>query len=116
MENKYLKKIPLLLASSYAGVMGFAAFIDPQSRQHLGPRERLSQWADMFRGALHPMIAFCGLTSITGFLQYYETKNINWAIGAGFIASILPFTSFIIKPVYTRLLEADKKGDTKDTD
>jgi hypothetical protein len=104
MEKKYFKKIPLILSCSYVGLMGFAAFIDPQSRQHLGPRERLAQWSDMFRGALIPLASFSALTSISGFLQYYETRNINWAIGATLVAAVLPYTSLVIKPVYSRLL------------
>lgn len=84
--------------------MGAVAFIDPYSRQHLGPRERLSQWSDMFRAALIPMSSLCILTSLSGALQYYETHNTNWAIGAGLTAAILPYTMLIIKPVYSRIL------------
>lgn len=71
MENRYFKKLPLVLSSSYTGLMAYAAFIDPQSRQHLGPRERLAQWSDMFRAALVPLGSLCVITAISGALQYY---------------------------------------------
>ena len=71
MDNKYFKKLPLVLASSYTGLMAYGAFIDPYSRQHLGPRERLAQWSDMFRAALVPLGSMCVVTALGGALQYY---------------------------------------------
>lgn len=109
MENKYFRKLPLILSTTYVGLMAYPAFIEPYSRQRLDPRERLSQWTDAFKSCLVPMASLCVLTALSGALQYSETRNINWAIGTGLITAILPYTALVIKPVYDKILDADKK-------
>ena len=106
MDTRDFKKLPLVMSCVYSGIMTYCAFLDPQSRRRLNPSERLLQWGDMFRASLIPMGALSALTSLTGLLQYYSSKNINWAIGSGIFAAILPYTMLILKPIFVNLLEA----------
>jgi hypothetical protein len=104
MKNSYLRKLPLTLTCIYTGIMGFSAFIDSKGRKRLGPRERLSQWASMYKATLIPMSLLNIGISISGILEYYDTKNSNWAMGAGLMTGIISYTLFIIRPVIIKVL------------
>ena len=116
MDNEYVKKLPLILSTLYVGTMSFGAFLDPLSRTRLNARQKLTQWSDMFRASLVPMTSLCVLSSLAGFLRYYQTMNASWAVGSGIMAAILPYTMVIVRPVFSRLLDEDKKDAPKDSD
>lgn len=62
------------------------------------------------------MLSLSSGISLMGFFEYSERRNANWAIGAGIFAVIVPYTLLILRPLYIRLLEAERNGDTKETD
>lgn len=91
--------------------MGTIAYIDPPSRNSLNARDRKKQWSHMYRAILVPMSSLCMLTAISSTLKYFHTDNTNWAIGTAIIATILPFSLFLMKPVYSKILSADEECD-----
>ena len=42
--------------------------------------------------------------SILGALEYYETKNPSWALGAGVMAGIMSYTLMIVRPIFNKIL------------
>lgn len=54
--------------------------------------------------------------SAEGLYSYFRTENIFYAYGAATWSLAFPFTYFIIRPIYTKLLKADEDKQNEGTE
>ena len=54
--------------------------------------------------------------TLGGLVQWYLTDNVLWAIGAGFLVFVIPFTVIVLKPINDQLLDLEAQRTESETE
>ena len=103
---------PRSIAFLFAGAAGYVGFVDPHVRNSLEQtRQRLRQWACMYKLSIKVMGSLALIGAGFGALCYWKTKQNLWAVGAGLMASLWPYTMVVLMPTNKYLMDLDQKLD-----
>lgn len=105
---------PRSLALFFAGATSYIAFIDPNVRNAFDyVRHRLRQWAISFKSSKNILGAVSLIASAFGVAAYFQTNVNLWLAGSALMASIIPYSMFILDPTQKYLNEVDERADPK---
>ncbi len=92
-------------AALFAGAALYINAVEHPARMALDTSSAASQWAPSYRRAtwMQAPLALVGL--VAGLTCWWRGAGAGWALGAGLIGAVVPFTFLCIMPTNHRLLE-----------
>ena len=100
--------IPDILATLACGVFAGAAvyinLVEQPARMALDDSALLSEWRPSDHRGVALLAGLALAAAVLGFVMYFDTHDVTWAIGAVFVMLSWPYTFFAVVPMNNRIL------------
>ncbi len=94
----------LAFAAAFSGAALYVNWVEQPARMALDEDALLSEWGPSDRRGVALLAALALISALAGFLAYFESQDVRWAIGALVIVSSWPYTFFVMAPLNNQIL------------
>ena len=94
----------LAFAGAFAGAALYVNWVEQPARLALDEQALLSEWGPSDRRGVALLAAFALASALAGFLAYFETEDLRWAIGALIVISSWLYIYFVMAPLNNQIL------------
>src|SRR5215472_17379610 len=94
----------LAFAGAFAGAALYVNWVEQPARLALDEQALLSEWGPSDRRGVALLAAFALASALAGFLAYFETQDLRWAIGALIVISSWLYIYFVMAPLNNQIL------------
>ena len=96
--------LALAFAGAFAGAALYVNWVEQPARLALDEQALLSEWGPSDRRGVALLLAFALASALAGFLAYFETQDLRWAVGALIVISSWLYTYFVMEPLNNQIL------------
>jgi len=96
--------LALAFAAAFAGAALYVTWVEQPARLALDEQALLSEWGPSDRRGVALLLAFALASALAGFLAYFETQDLRWAVGALIVISSWLYTYFVMEPLNNQIL------------
>ena len=94
----------LVFAAAFAGAAFYVTWVEQPARLALDEEALLKEWAPSDSRGMGLLAALAVVAAISGFVSYFESQDVRWAIGALIIIASWPYTYFVMEPLNNQIL------------
>ena len=94
----------LAFAAAFSGAAFYVNWVEQPARMALDEEALLSEWGPSDRRGVALLAGLALISALTGFLAYFESQDLRWALGALVIVSSWPYTFFVMAPLNNQIL------------
>src|SRR3974390_3197562 len=94
----------LAFAAAFTGAALYVNWVEQPARMALDEEALLSEWGPSDSRGVALLSAFALAAAIAGFIAYFESQDVRWAIGALVIISSWLYTFFVMAPLNNQIL------------
>jgi uncharacterized membrane protein len=101
-----------LAAGLFAGAAVYVSLVEHPARLSLGARPAVHEFRPSYRrgAAMQAPLSLVGAAA--GIARWASGASVEWLVGALVLGALVPFTLVVIKPINTRLLDAQLDPDS----
>ena len=96
--------LALAFAAAFAGAALYVTWVEQPARLALDEQALLSEWGPSDRRGVALLLAFALASALAGFIAYFETLDLRWAVGALIVISSWLYTYFVMEPLNNQIL------------
>jgi|SRR5580704_11677442 hypothetical protein len=96
--------LALVLAAAFSGASLYVNWVEQPARLALDEEALLSEWGPSDRRAVALLAGFALAAALAGFIAYFDSQDVRWALGALVIIMSWPYTFFIMAPLNNQIL------------
>ena len=94
----------LIFAAAFVGAAFYVNWVEQPARLALDEEALLKEWAPSDSRGMGLLAALAVVAAISGFVSYFESQDVRWAIGALIIIASWPYTYFVMEPLNNQIL------------
>ena len=94
----------LVFAAAFVGAAFYVNWVEQPARLALDEEALLKEWAPSDSRGMGLLAALAVVAAISGFVSYFESQDVRWAIGALIIIASWPYTYFVMEPLNNQIL------------
>jgi hypothetical protein len=91
--------LALALAAAFTGASFYVNWVEQPARLKLDDAALLSEWGPSDSRGVALLVGLALLTAIAGFIAYFDTQDVRWAIGAVLMILSWPYAFFVMSPL-----------------
>lgn len=96
--------LALALTAAFTGAALYINLVEQPARMALDDNALLSEWRPSDHRGVALLAGLALAAAVLGFVMYFDTHDVTWAIGAVFIMLSWPYTFFAVVPMNNRIL------------
>jgi hypothetical protein len=96
--------LALVLAAAFSGASLYVNWVEQPARLALDEEALLSEWGPSDRRAVALLAGFALAAALAGFIAYFDSQDVRWALGALVIIMSWPYTFFVMAPLNNQIL------------
>jgi hypothetical protein len=94
----------LVFAAAFAGAAFYVNWVEQPARLALDEEALLKEWGPSDSRGVALLAALAVIAAISGFVSYFESQDVRWAVGALIIIASWPYTYFVMEPLNNQIL------------
>jgi hypothetical protein len=91
--------LALALAAAFTGASFYVNWVEQPARLRLDDAALLSEWGPSDSRGVALLVALALLAAIAGFIAYFDTQDVRWALGAVVMILSWPYAFFVMSPL-----------------
>ena len=91
--------LALAFAAAFTGASFYVNWVEQPARLKLDDAALLSEWGPSDSRGVALLVALALLAAIAGFIAYFDTQDVRWAIGAVLMILSWPYAFFVMSPL-----------------
>jgi hypothetical protein len=91
--------LALALAAAFTGASFYVNWVEQPARLKLDDAALLSEWGPSDSRGVALLVGLALLAAIAGFIAYFDTQDVRWAIGAVLMILSWPYAFFVMSPL-----------------
>ncbi len=91
--------LALALAAAFTGASFYVNWVEQPARLKLDDAALLSEWGPSDSRGVFLLAALALLAAIAGFIAYFDTQDLSWAVGAVIIIGSWLYAFFVMSPL-----------------
>ena len=91
--------LALALAAAFTGASFYVNWVEQPARLKLDDAALLSEWGPSDSRGVALLVGLALLAAIAGFIAYFDTQDVRWAIGAVLMILSWPYAFFLMSPL-----------------
>ena len=96
--------LALALTAAFTGAALYINLVEQPARMALDDNALLSEWRPSDHRGVALLAGLALAAALLGFVMYFDTHDVVWAIGAVFVMLSWPYTFFAVVPMNNRIL------------
>jgi hypothetical protein len=96
--------LALAFAAAFSGAALYVNWVEQPARMALDEEALLSEWGPSDSRGVALLAALALAAAIAGFIAYFESQDVRWAVGALIIVSSWLYTFFVMAPLNNQIL------------
>ena len=96
--------LALAFAAAFSGAAFYVNWVEQPARLALDEEALLREWRPSDSRGVALLAALALIAAIAGFIAYFESQDLRWAIGALVMISMWPYTYFVMEPLNNQIL------------
>lgn len=108
MISSFIPAFPALFSGLFSGASVYINVAEHPARMECGTQLATTVFPKSYARASVLQISYVLLTSASGVLAYYSTKDVCFLFTAGGMFSIIPYTMLLMMPTNKKLMQAAK--------
>ncbi len=96
--------LALAFAAAFSGAAFYVNWVEQPARLALDEEALLREWRPSDSRGVALLAALALIAAIAGFIAYFESEDLRWAIGALVMISMWPYTYFVMEPLNNQIL------------
>lgn len=96
--------LALALTAAFTGAALYINLVEQPARMALDDSALLSEWRPSDHRGVALLAGLALAAAVLGFVMYFDTHDVTWAIGAVFVMLSWPYTFFAVVPMNNRIL------------
>ena len=89
----------LAFAAAFTGASFYVNWVEQPARLKLDDAALLSEWGPSDSRGVALLVGLALLAAIAGFIAYFDTQDVRWAIGAVLMILSWPYAFFVMSPL-----------------
>jgi Domain of unknown function (DUF1772) len=89
----------LAFAAAFTGASFYVNWVEQPARLKLEDQALLSEWGPSDSRGVSLLIALALVSAIAGFIAYFDTQDVRWAIGGVLMILSWPYAFFVMSPL-----------------
>ena len=94
----------LAFAAAFSGAAFYVNWVEQPARMALDEEALLSEWGPSDRRGVALLAGLALISALAGFLAYFQSQDLRWALGSLVIVSSWPYTFFVMAPLNNQIL------------
>jgi Domain of unknown function (DUF1772) len=91
--------LALAFAAAFTGASFYVNWVEQPARLKLDDAALLSEWGPSDSRGVALLVGLALLAAIAGFIAYFDTQDVRWAIGAVLMILSWPYAFFVMSPL-----------------
>jgi Domain of unknown function (DUF1772) len=91
--------LALAFAAAFTGASFYVNWVEQPARLKLDDAALLSEWGPSDSRGVALLVALALLAAIAGFIAYFDTQDVRWALGAVVMILSWPYAFFVMSPL-----------------
>src|ERR1700729_3355930 len=91
--------LALAFAAAFTGASFYVNWVEQPARLKLDDAALLSEWGPSDSRGVFLLVALALLAAIAGFIAYFDTQDLRWAVGAVIIIGSWLYAFFVMSPL-----------------
>jgi hypothetical protein len=91
--------LALALAAAFTGASFYVNWVEQPARLKLDDAALLSEWGPSDSRGVAFLVGLALLAAIAGFIAYFDTQDVRWAIGGVLMILSWPYAFFVMSPL-----------------
>ena len=91
--------LALAFAAAFTGASFYVNWVEQPARLKLDDAALLSEWGPSDSRGVALLVSLALLAAIAGFIAYFDTQDVRWAIGAVLMILSWPYAFFLMSPL-----------------
>jgi hypothetical protein len=96
--------LALAFAAAFSGAALYINLVEQPARLALDDEAMLDEWTPSDHRGVALLAGLALASAVLGLLQYFESQDVRWAIGALFIILTWPYAYFVMAPLNDQIL------------
>ena len=96
--------LALAFAAAFSGASLYVNWVEQPARLLLDEEALLREWGPSDSRGVALLAALALAAAISGFVTYFESQDVRWAIGALVMIASWPYTYFVMEPLNNQIL------------
>jgi hypothetical protein len=91
--------LALAFAAAFTGASFYVNWVEQPARLKLDDAALLSEWGPSDSRGVAFLVGLALLAAIAGFIAYFDTQDVRWAIGGVLMILSWPYAFFVMSPL-----------------